>query len=196
MCVHACGDQRSTLGAMSLESSKPSFLPFSFFFFIFSFLSQSLTETLSLLISPTGQGSPWVYLSLLPYRWFYKCVCSMQLFFQACVLAIKVGSPFFSDKCTRVISPGHICFYRNGCVVELQVLYIWGHRSMIECMLCQYFLVFRVAFDFWGLFPLLTRNFMRLLHDYVNIVLFSWFSFVLMSRKLLPHPLCFLLRDV
>jgi hypothetical protein len=67
---------------------------------------------------------------------------------------------------------------------------------MIECMLCQYFLVFRVAFDFWGLFPLLTRNFMRLLHDYVNIVLFSWFSFVLMSRKLLPHPLCFLLRDV
>jgi hypothetical protein len=58
ICVHACGDQRSTLGAMSLESSKPSFLPFSFFFFIFSFLSQSLTETLSLLISPTGQGSP------------------------------------------------------------------------------------------------------------------------------------------
>ena len=126
-------------------TSLPSFL---FLFYIFFFEPVSYWD-FELAGQPHWPGIPMSLCFLTAGFISVSAACS---FFQTCVLAIKVGSPFFSDKCTWVISPGHICFYRNGCVVELQVLYIWGHQSMIECMLCQYFLVFRVAFDFGDCF--------------------------------------------
>lgn len=113
-----------------------AFLPFFCFLFLcsFYFWSQFLTETLSLL-ARDAHGS--TCLCFLTIRFISMSeTCS---FFQMYVLAIKVGGGRGGSILLWQIYlshlPGHI-FYKNGCVVELQVLYIWRHRSVIEHRLC------------------------------------------------------------
>lgn len=190
ICVHACGDQRSTLGAMSLESSKPSFLPFSFLYFLF--WASLLLRLWACWSAPLARDP---HESLLPYRWVYKRVCSMQLFPNMCTSDQGRVSILLWQMYLSHLPRPHLLLQKWMCCWVASTLYLgasihdWMYAlPVFSCLPC--------CLWFWGLFPLLTRNFMRLLHDYVNIVLFSWFSFVLMSRKLLPHPLCFLLRDV